>query len=355
MTTKPSESTFDTYIEDSRLTAVVRAHPVRVLALVATLLVLPFVLTGTGNDYWLTLLVEMFVFAIAVVSFDLLFGYTGLLSFGHALFFGLGTYTVAIVTRDTSLSFYGAIPVALVVVPVVAVVVGLVALRLRGVYFAILMLAFGQLGYELVLQMTDLTGGVNGISGLEIPPLFGVDPTGAYAAYYISLTVLGVVYVGLRRVTNSPFGQVLGGIHQNEDRMRMLGINVYRHKLVSFVLAGFVGGIAGLLYPLYLNFIDPSLLNWTTTGDMLMMTLIGGMGTLWGPILGAGFYILAQGLLETITEQWRLILGLIFIVVVLGFPSGIAGLLDDGTSVRAELGETGERLRGLLDDWGGER
>jgi branched-chain amino acid transport system permease protein len=121
------------------------------------------------------------------------------------------------------------------------------------------------------------------------------------------------------------------------------------------VLAGFVGGIAGLLYPLYLNFIDPSLLNWTTTGDMLMMTLIGGMGTLWGPILGAGFYILAQGLLESITEQWRLILGLIFIVVVLGFPSGIAGLLDDETSVRAELGETGERLRGLLDDWGGER
>jgi len=355
MTTKPSESTFNTYIEDSRLTAVVRAHPVRVLALIATLLVLPFVLTGTGNDYWLTLLVEMFVFAIAVVSFDLLLGYTGLLSFGHALFFGLGTYTVAIVARDTSLSFYGAIPVALVVVPVVAVVVGLVALRLRGVYFAILMLAFGQLGYELILQMTDLTGGVNGISGLEIPPLFGVDPTGAYAAYYISLTVLGVVYVGLRRVTNSPFGQVLGGIHQNEDRMRMLGINVYRHKLVSFVLAGFVGGIAGLLYPLYLNFIDPSLLNWTTTGDMLMMTLIGGMGTLWGPILGAGFYILAQGLLESITEQWRLILGLIFIMVVLGFPSGIAGLLDDETSVRAELGETGERLRGLLDDWGGER
>jgi branched-chain amino acid transport system permease protein len=354
MTTTPSDSSVDAYADDDGFTTVVRNNPVRVLALVVALLALPFVLIGTGNQYWLTLVVELFIFGIAVLSFDLLFGYTGLLSFGHALFFGMGTYSVAIVSRETGLTFLGAVPIALVFVPVLAVGVGLVALRLQGVYFAILMLAFGQLGYQLVVQLTDLTGGVNGISGLAIPPLFGVDLTNPYVAYYVSLVALAVVFVGLRRVVNSPFGHVLQGIHQNEERMQMLGINVYRHKLASFTLAAFVGGIGGVLYPLYLNFVDPSLLNWTTTGDMLMMTLIGGMGTLWGPILGAGFYIMVQGVLETATDQWRIILGSVFVVFVLLFPSGIAGLLGEETSASADIRAIRDRLRDALNMGGSD-
>lgn len=329
MATKSPNNPKEAYIDSKRLLTVARLNPVRILFLVGGLVALPVILTNTGNDYWVTLLIELFVFAIAVLSFDLLFGYTGLLSFGHALFFGMGTYTVAIVSRETGVTFLGAIPIALVAVPLLALGVGLIALRLQGVYFAILMLAFGQLGYQIIVQLTDLTGGVNGISGLEIPSIFGVDPTSTYTAYYLTLFVLAVVYVALRRVVNSPFGHVLQGINQNEERMEMIGINVYRHKLASFVLAGFVGGLGGLLYPLYLNFVDPSLLNWTTTGDMLMMTLIGGMGTLWGPMLGAGFYIMVQGGLESVTEQWRIVLGAIFVLFVLVFPTGIAGLLGD--------------------------
>ena len=334
MTTAPSDNSVEAYADADGVATVIRNNPVRVLALVATLLALPFVLIGSGNQYWLTLVVELFIFGIAVLSFDLLFGYTGLLSFGHALFFGMGTYSVAIVSRETGLTFLGAVPIALVFVPVLAVGVGLVALRLQGVYFAILMLAFGQLGYQLVVQLTDLT-----------------DP---YVAYYVSLVALAVVFVGLRRVVNSPFGHVLQGIHQNEERMQMLGINVYRHKLASFTLAAFVGGIGGLLYPLYLNFVDPSLLNWTTTGDMLMMTLIGGMGTLWGPILGAGFYIIIQGALETATDQWRIILGSVFVVFVLLFPSGIAGLLGEETSASTDIRAIRDRLRDALSIGGSD-
>lgn len=334
MTPDHSDSVSKRYVDERGVASTVRSHPVFATVFVALMLLAPFVLGGTGNDYWVTLLTELFVFAIVVLSFDLLFGYTGLLSFGHALFFGMGTYVVAILTRDTALAFFGAVPVAILSVLLASLFIGLVALRLRGVYFAILMLAIGQLGFELVIQASDVTGGRDGISGLDIPPLFGVDPTGQYAAYFVTLTALAGVYVGLSRVVDSPFGHVLKGIHQNEERLEMLGINVFRHKLVAFTLSGTIAGVGGVLYPLYLNFVDPSLVNWTTTGDVLVMTLIGGMGTLWGPVLGTGFYILAQGLLESFTEHWRIVLGAVFVVVVLLFPAGFAGLATGETPTR---------------------
>jgi len=292
-------------------------------------LLLPFAVeTITGNSYGVTLLIELLVFAIAVMSYDLLFGYTGLLSFGHALYFGGGAYIVALVSIHTGLNYYGAVPIALVGVPVLALVTGAISLRLSGVYFAMITLAFGQLGHEIVLQFTDVTGGVNGISAIEIPVLAGFNMTNLYTTYYVILAALIVVYIGLRRLVNSPFGRVIQGIRENPERMRMLGVNVYRYKLASFTIAGFIGGIAGLLYPLYLNFVDPSLVNWTTTGDILIMTLIGGFGTLWGGILGAGFYILTKGTLSSVTDQWRILLGIVFVLFVLFFPSGIAGLVS---------------------------
>jgi len=341
----------ESFVEKGGFQRTLRANAIKYVVILAGLVLLPFLLTSTGNTYWLTLLIELFVFGIAVLSFDLLFGYTGLLSFGHALFFGLGAYTVAIVARDTSLSFYGAIPVTLVVIPIVSLIIGAIALRLTGVYFAILMLAFGQLGYQTILQFTDLTGGINGISGITIAPIAGIDVTSNYAAYFITLVVLILTYAFLKRVTNSPFGRVLDGLNQNPERMEMLGINVYLHKLAAFTLAGTLGGLAGLLYPLYLNFIDPSLANWTTTGDILMMTLIGGLGTLWGPILGAGFYIFIQGFLESFTDQWRIILGAVFVVFVLLFPAGIAGLLKGETDVWGRLETIRSELR---NDGGGQ-
>jgi len=337
------------YVQPSGIVSTVRSHPVFTAAFVAAMVLAPLVLDRTGNVYWVTLLTELFVFAIVVLSFDLLFGYTGLLSFGHALFFGMGSYVVAILSRDTPLTYLGAVPVTLVIVLVASLFIGFVALRLRGVYFAILMLAFGQLGFQLVVQFSDLTGGRDGISGLDIPSIFGFDLTAQYPSYFVTLAVLTLVYVALYRIVDSPFGHVLQGIHQNETRMAMLGIDVFRHKLGAFTIAGVIAGLAGVLYPLYLNFVDPSLVNWTTTGDVLVMTLIGGMGTLWGPVVGTGFFIFAQGLLETFTEQWRIVLGAVFIVVVLVFPAGLAGLVSGDADTGIGPANGLDRLRDALE------
>lgn len=306
-----------------------REQPWKILV-VAALLAFPLasLVLAPGNSFWVSLLIEVFVFAIAAISFDLLFGYTGLLSFGHALFFGGGAYTVAISMETLGQSYLVGALLALVVVPILAVIVGAVSLRLTGVYFALITLAFAQLVYQIVLQFNDITGGVNGISGLTLPPVAGITLDNAYVAYYIAFLVLVAVYLALKRIVNSPFGRILQGIRENEDRIEMAGINTYRYKLASFVLSGFLGGVAGILYPLFLDFISPTLLYWVTTGDILLMTLIGGAGSVWGPMVGAAFFLMLEHALSGIIDRWRLILGLVFVLFVLFLPSGFAGLVE---------------------------
>lgn len=286
------------------------------------------------------LLLETFIFAIVVISYDLLFGFSGLLSFGHALFFGGGAYAVIILGQVTGLGFLTAIPITLALVAVVVAVIGVISLRLVGVYFAIITLAFAQLAYEATLQFRNVTGGRNGLSGFTIPSVGGVSLGETLVTYYLLAVALILVYLLVRRIVRSPFGRVLQGIRENEERTRMLGINTFRYKIAAFVLSGVIAAFAGILYPLYLPYVSPSLLHWSTTGDVLIMTLIGGIGTLWGPIIGSGFFIFIKQVFKSQFGQWRIFFGLLFVLLVLFSPSGLAGIVKErlrGPSLVSEL------------------
>jgi len=322
------ENVPESVVEQRSIVSELRSSPWK-LGVVALLLVFPPIITSAFADaaFWITFAVEVFVFGIGVLSYDLLFGYTGLLTFGHALFFGGGAYGIAIMANVFGLNYFEAFPIVVVLLLVLSLLVGVAALQLSGVYFAIITLAFAQLGYELVLQFNSVTGGVNGIYDISIPDVIGFDITEPVVTYYVTLLAAIAVYLVLRRVTNSPFGRVIQGIRENEERIQMLGVDPFRYKLASFAMAGVVGGFAGMLYPLFLTFVSPPIINWTTTGDLLMMTLIGGFGTLWGPLLGTGFYIGLKTILSGVIEQWRLLMGIIFVLFVLFLPSGLAGLL----------------------------
>jgi branched-chain amino acid transport system permease protein len=303
------------------------------------------------DDRTTTLLfVELFVFAVAAMSFDLLFGYAGILSFGHALFFGGSVYVIGLAGEFFGLNYLQAFPFALLAMALLAFVVGALALRSSGVYFAMITLAFGQLGYELVLQFNSITGGANGIVGIDIPTVAGIDMSTLGFAYYFAFLVVVLTYFGLRRLVNSPFGRVLQGIRENEERMRMLGIDPYRYKLLAFTIAGIIAAIGGALYPLFVTFISPSLLFWTTSGDILIITLIGGFGTLWGSIVGSGVFIFLESLLGDFVEEWRFFLGITFILIVLLFPSGIAGL-SDRQSIRPFLKDIRDGSAGSIRDF----
>lgn len=339
-----SERTIPPSVADNRtLASKLRASPWK-LGILAALLVFPFVVTSSAIEagFWLTFAIEVFVFGVAVLSYDLLFGYTGLLTFGHALFFGGGAYGIAIMARVYDLNYLEAFPIVLVMLVVLGLIVGVAALQLSGVYFAIITLAFAQLGYELILQFNSITGGVNGIYSITIPDVAGFSLTDPMVTYYVTLAAVTAVYLLLRRVAVSPYGRVIQGIRENEERIEMLGIDTFRYKLASFVMAGVVGGFGGMLYPLFITFVSPPIANWTTTGDLLMMTLIGGFGTLWGPLLGTGFYISLKTVLSGFFEQWRLLMGIIFVLFVLFLPSGLAGLL------RGDLPSVPPRIREVV-------
>jgi branched-chain amino acid transport system permease protein len=294
------------------------------------LLGLPLVLPQLTplSSLYLGYMTKVFIFAIFALSYNLLFGFTGLVSFGHALFFGLGAYVIGMASLHLDLSYLQAIPLALVVVAVIAALVGAASLRLSGVYFAMITLAFGQMFYQLVLKFPDLTKGVNGIYEINIPVVLGVDFSNTMAAYFLVLAVLGLTYLSLYRLSNSPFGRVIQGIRENEERIQMLGVNTYRVKVVSFVIAGLFASVAGLLYPVYINFVGPNLLHWSTTGDVLLITLIGGIGSLWGPVFGAFFFIGSERFLIETIEHWRIPLGMVFVIFILLLPSGFAGLVS---------------------------
>ncbi|MEF8801341.1 MAG: branched-chain amino acid ABC transporter permease [Halolamina sp.] len=300
--------------------------------------------------FWIIFAVEVFVFSIGVLSYDLLFGYTGLLTFGHALFFGGGAYGIAIMANVFGLNYFEAFPIVLVLLLVLSLIVGVAALQLSGVYFAIITLAFAQLGYELVLQFNSVTGGVNGIYDISIPDVAGFSLTEPMVTYYVTLVAVIAMYLLLRRITSSPFGRVIQGIRENEERIQMLGVDPFRYKLASWAMAGVIGGFGGMLYPLFITFVSPPLINWTTTGDILMMTLIGGFGTLWGPLLGTGFYIGLKTVLSGVLEQWRLLMGIIFVLFVLFLPSGLAGLIGGDRPTTAGMRS---RIQEVLPGSGG--
>lgn len=273
------------------------------------------------QPYLLSLLISIFIFGALAVSYDLLLGFTGLISFGHALFFGMGAYGVGLLSRHTDFSF----PLIFLIIVVIAVIIAFVkavfAMRVRGIYFAMITLALAQFFFVLTIQLSSITGGEDGLPRVPHPEILGTR----IAFYFAALAFLFLVYVCVRRLVNSPTGRVLIGIRDNEDRMVMLGFNVFKYKFFSLSVAGIIGCFAGALYVMFINIAYPGLLDIQRTIDVLMMTIVGGVGTLHGPIFGAALVQLLSHYLSSYFRQWIIIFGFIYIAIVVFMPRGIFG------------------------------
>ena len=285
------------------------------------------------GSYPVKLLQEILIFGLFAMSLDLLMGYTGMVSFGHSAFFGIGAYVAALaLVKSPGLTSALLLPAA--VAAVGALVIGYFSIRVSGVYFIMLTLAFSQMFYAVAFQNAFL-GAEDGLVGIPRPTVAGwsIGSLGRFHAYLIAIE--GLLALFLWRVTRSPFGHVLRGIHENEARMQAVGYPVRRYKLAAFVIAGTVAGIAGALYTQFQGSVAPDAFFWTTSGQALLMVIIGGTGTLGGAMLGAAAFILLQSLVSSYTERWMLILGVTFVLLVLFAPGGIVGTLRGRVGLRA--------------------
>ncbi|MDL5039390.1 branched-chain amino acid ABC transporter permease [Comamonas sp. Y6] len=272
--------------------------------------------------------INILIFGLFAVGFNLLFGYTGLLSFGHAAFLGVGAYTAGILIAQHQISWWLAIPAAVVMSCVVALVMGLLAIRTRGIYFAMVTLALSQCVYFLVYQL-PASGGENGLRGVNVADisLFGLkvnllDPT---QKYYFVLGFVALALWLLSRILASPFGGVIEAIRENEARARACGFNIERTKLLAFVLSAAFCGLAGALNAIHLSSVPIETLHYATSGMVVMLCLLGGMGTYFGPFVGAALFLLIQDQASAWTEHWQLIVGAVFVFFVLFFPKGVWG------------------------------
>ena len=299
------------------------------LAVVAAVAAAPLV----AGPYPVKLLQEILIWGIFAMSLDLLMGYAGMVSFGHSAFFGVGGYVAALALAEDP-GLLSALVLPALAAAVVALVVGFFAIRVSGVYFIMLTLAFSQMFYAYAFQQFWL-GAEDGLVGVPRPRLFGwaTASLGAFHLYTVALAAAAALV--LWRVVRSPFGHVLGGIHANEARMEALGYPVRRYQLLAFVIAGTLAGVAGALYAQWSGSITPHAFFWTTSGEALLMVIIGGTGTLGGALLGAAAFILLQSLVSSYTERWMLLLGVIFISFVLFAPGGLVGLLRGRFGLRA--------------------
>lgn len=270
---------------------------------------------------------EILIFALFAMAYDLVLGYAGMLSFGHAAFFGLGAYSAGIIMIRVIPSFFLAMVVALTISSLAAALVGFLSIRRRGIYFTMLTLAFAQMFYFIAFKWTALTGGDDGLQGVPRPSIGPLNLTSEIYLYYLILFFVILSMIVCFRVINSPFGKTLQAIRENKDRAMSIGYDINKFKLIVFVISGFFSGLAGVLYALLLNFVPLSSLYWATSGEVVVMTIVGGMGTLFGPMLGAFLIILLRDIISNFTESWSLIMGLLFVVSVMGFRGGIAGIL----------------------------
>jgi branched-chain amino acid transport system permease protein len=286
-----------------------------------------------AGNYPVKLLQEILIWGIFAMSLDLLMGYAGMVSFGHSAFFGVGGYVAALALVKAP-GLVSALALPALAAAASALVIGFFSIRVSGVYFIMLTLAFSQMFYAVAFQAAWL-GAEDGLVGVPRPSVLGwsLSSGGAFHAYL--LVLVGASSLLLWRIVRSPFGHVLRGIHDNEGRMQAVGYPVNRYKLLAFVIGGTVAGIAGSLYAQLVGSISPDAFLWTTSGEALLMVIIGGTGTLGGAMLGAAAFILLQSLVSSYTERWMLILGLTFILLVLFAPGGMLGALRGRVGIRS--------------------
>jgi branched-chain amino acid transport system permease protein len=281
------------------------------------------------------LAIEMVIFAIFAMGFNLLLGYTGILSFGHAAYFGLAGYSMGLILIHLKLPILVGMFFGVAISAGTAALIGLLIIRKRGVYFSMLTLAFGQMFFFIASRWRTFTGGEDGLTGIPrdtigIPGLFSFSITENIPFYYFVAVIFIIAAFINHRLIHSHFGKVLKTIRENETRAQMVGYNVKLYKLSSFIISATYAGVAGTLYGLFLNYMYPQTLDWIRSGDVVIMTLVGGMGTFLGPIIGAGFVVALRVLISIYAKIeglvfWQLFMGLTFIVFVLFFPKGIRG------------------------------
>jgi len=308
------------------------------LALVAVLLLaLPFLADAAGYPAMTSLATRALIYGIAAASLNLVLGYGGMVSFGHAAFFGLGGYVVGILyqhyTQDDL--FLGLVPgtnqllvtlpATLIVCGAAAALIGALSLRTGGVQFIMITLAFAQMLFFLFVSLKTY-GGDDGLIIRRTNELFGLKMRDKQTYYYVCLAITAVFFFLLWRLVNSRFGNVLTGLRQNERRMAALGLPAYRYKLVAFVISGMGAGLAGCLMSNFLRFASPDMVHWTKSGELMVMVVLGGVGTLFGPLIGAAAYIVLESVLASWTEYWQLGLGFILLFVVLYTNGGIEAL-----------------------------
>jgi branched-chain amino acid transport system permease protein len=293
------------------------------------------VLLAVGPPFFppflLTLMTQTLIYAIVAMSLDLILGYTGLSSLGHAAYLGLGAYSVGILATQYRAGFWTTLVVGVVLAAVVAAIFGLVALRATGVYFLMITLALGMVVWGLANRWVSLTKGDNGISNVPRPDL-GLPWafTKAVPFYYLVLIGFALALLVLRVIVRSPFGQTLVGIRESESRMRTLGYNVWLHKYIAFIISGGVAGFAGVLWAHYNGFVSPSDLDLAVSIEILLMVALGGRGTLFGASIGAAVIVLLKNLVSVYTQRWLLLLGIVYIFTIRYAPEGIVGALKQG-------------------------
>jgi branched-chain amino acid transport system permease protein len=300
------------------------------LVIFLTFAVIPFGAALLGQSYFLSLVTRVMIFAIAALALDLLVGYGALVSFGHAAFMGLGAYAVGILAAHGIGDALISLPVALGVSALFALATGAVCLRTKGVYFIMITFAFGQMAFFTARSLAPY-GGDDGLtiharSTLAGFPVFAGDRS----LYYVSLLCLLGVYLLCRALVASRFGRVYRGARENAQRMSAVGFEVYRFQLAAYVIAGVAGGLSGFLLANATDFVSPAYMAWQRSGDLLIMVVLGGMGTLDGAIIGAAVFLLTEEWLSGLTEHWKVIFGPLLVLIVVFARGGVLGVADHG-------------------------
>ena len=293
------------------------------LCLIA-LIAFPLVAPALNLDFYVSFVRRVLIFALAASSLNFILGYGGMVALGHAAFFGAGAYVTAILSTQGMQQAWLAWPIAMLVCAVLALIVGLVSLRTRGVYFIMITLAFAQMVFYLFISLRQYGGedGINLPAPLQLP---GLNLTNDMTSYYVVLAIVVGCLCLINRVVQARFGQALQGIRENEARMEALGYPVFKIKLVAFVLAGAVAGLAGALLANHNLFVSPSLMHWTSSASLIIMVIVGGIGLRYGGVVGAAVMLWLEEVLRLYTDYWHMPLGLLLLAIVLFAPRGLAG------------------------------
>lgn len=280
-----------------------------------------------AGDYATSLVAEVLVFAIFAMSLDLIIGYTGLMSFGHAAFFGLSAYTVTMLGVHAGVNGWWGLLAGVALSTVGAAVIGFFCIRVSGIPFLMLTMAFSQLLYSVAVKWRTMTGGTDGLPGFQRPSFFGWSLDDRATLYWLIAAGFALTWWGLRRLIRSPLGSAMIGVRENEQRMRAIGYPVQRIKLASFTIAGAVAGFGGGLYAFFNAFVSSDILHWVLSGDAVLMVILGGAGTITGPAIGAGIFLMLKHVISSHTEFWMFWVGAIFIACVMFLRQGVWGLI----------------------------